>query len=232
MEKIICQTCGQNKDIDCFSIRSDTLKPRKQCKDCYNSVRRPTRNAHRQEHREEENIKAKIWREKNPDLIKANSARYRQKYGEKIKNWLRQYRKEHPEKTKETAKKSYLSHREARIERAKEYNETQKSKPGFLEKMRQKSKESYKRWIEKNPLANRQRNHRRRVSIKGDFSAQEWIALCEKHNNRCLCCGEKKPLEIDHILPVSKGGANTIDNLQPLCVSCNRSKGTKHIDYR
>lgn len=232
MEKIICQTCGQNKDIDCFSIRSDTLKLRKQCKDCYNSIRRPTRKSHRQEHREEENIKAKIWREKNSDLRKAQSARYRQKYGEKIKNWLCQYRKEHPEKTKETAKKSYLFHREARIDYAKKYYSEKKEESGFFEKMRQKSKDGYKRWIEKNPLANRQRNHRRRVSIKGEFSAQEWKELCEKYDNRCLCCGEKKALEIDHVLPVSKGGANTIDNLQPLCVSCNRSKGTKHIDYR
>jgi 5-methylcytosine-specific restriction endonuclease McrA len=30
--------------------------------------------------------------------------------------------------------------------------------------------------------------------------------------------------EHDHIMPVSKGGVNTIDNIQLLCVACNRTK--------
>lgn len=49
----------------------------------------------------------------------------------------------------------------------------------------------------------------------------------------CKKCGtsvEKEPnllLEIDHIIPVSKGGLTTEDNLQTLCWRCNRSKGAK-----
>ncbi|MBR2352886.1 MAG: HNH endonuclease, partial [Clostridia bacterium] len=34
-------------------------------------------------------------------------------------------------------------------------------------------------------------------------------------------------LEVDHIIPVSKGGKSTLDNLQTLCERCNRGKGTK-----
>ncbi len=36
-------------------------------------------------------------------------------------------------------------------------------------------------------------------------------------------------LEVDHILPLSKGGMTTVDNLQTLCWKCNRSKGAKLI---
>lgn len=49
----------------------------------------------------------------------------------------------------------------------------------------------------------------------------------------CRQCGvsvEQEPhllLEIDHIIPVSKGGLTTEDNLQTLCWRCNRSKGAK-----
>ena len=47
---------------------------------------------------------------------------------------------------------------------------------------------------------------------------------------RCRECGASKDetsLEIDHILPVAKGGTNDIDNLQTLCRECN---GMKHTD--
>lgn len=55
----------------------------------------------------------------------------------------------------------------------------------------------------------------------------------ERDNFTCKCCGvstEQEPhllLEIDHIVPVSKGGLTTEDNLQTLCWRCNRSKGAK-----
>ena len=55
----------------------------------------------------------------------------------------------------------------------------------------------------------------------------------ERDGYTCKHCGasvEQEPhllLEIDHIIPVSKGGLTTEDNLQTLCWRCNRSKGAK-----
>ena len=55
----------------------------------------------------------------------------------------------------------------------------------------------------------------------------------ERDHYTCKQCGvsvEQEPhllLEIDHIVPVSKGGLTTEDNLQTLCWRCNRSKGAK-----
>ena len=46
---------------------------------------------------------------------------------------------------------------------------------------------------------------------------------------RCRECGASKDetsLEIDHIVPVARGGTNNIDNLQTLCRECNRMKHT------
>jgi len=49
----------------------------------------------------------------------------------------------------------------------------------------------------------------------------------------CLCCGKNNVvLSMDHVVPLSVDGKNLISNIQPLCVSCNSSKGVKVIDYR
>ena len=57
-----------------------------------------------------------------------------------------------------------------------------------------------------------------------------------RDNYTCQICGNstyKEPnllLEIDHIIPVSKGGKTTPENLQTLCWKCNRSKSNKSQD--
>jgi len=53
-----------------------------------------------------------------------------------------------------------------------------------------------------------------------------------RHGNSCLKCGSNYKLALDHIIPVSKGGRNCIENLQPLCKNCNSSKGSNIVDYR
>ncbi len=46
-----------------------------------------------------------------------------------------------------------------------------------------------------------------------------------RDSGRCVKCGNNENLEFDHIIPVSKGGANTTRNIQLLCEKCNREKG-------
>lgn len=64
------------------------------------------------------------------------------------------------------------------------------------------------------------------------FTVEEWNDLCARHNNRCAACQVEGPLTVDHIVPVSRMGASTIDNIQPLCRSCNNRKRTAIIDHR
>ena len=43
----------------------------------------------------------------------------------------------------------------------------------------------------------------------------------------CAACGNRDRIELDHIIPISRGGRHSIGNVQPLCRSCNASKGAK-----
>lgn len=87
------------------------------------------------------------------------------------------------------------------------------------------------------PEYNQAQTSKRSRLIKngGKFSLIEWLTLKEKYNFSCLCCKQQEPLirlSPDHIIPISRGGKNTIDNIQPLCSDCNSRKWAKTIDYR
>ena len=84
---------------------------------------------------------------------------------------------------------------------------------------------------------------------RGDFYLNDdvWKAICrvergkvtnrmrfsiyERDGYRCKKCGRRtKDLEVDHIIPIAKGGKSTYDNLQTLCHRCNYKKGS-NIEY-
>ena len=55
--------------------------------------------------------------------------------------------------------------------------------------------------------------------------------LLEKWDRKCAYCGKTDiPLEIEHIVPKSKGGSNRVGNLTLACTACNRKKGNKPLE--
>lgn len=141
----------------------------------------------------------------------------------------KKYREDNPEKRKEQEIKGSRKWRENNPEKVKEYSREYREKNIEIEK------EKERQWRINNPKKKSILNAIRRALLRGStgkFTHNEWIALCERYNNKCVCCGETKELTIDHVIPLSKGGRNDIDNIQPLCKSCNSSKKDKTIDYR
>ena len=59
------------------------------------------------------------------------------------------------------------------------------------------------------------------------FSFDEKAKVIARYNGRCVHCDTDHKLAIDHIVPLAKGGTNSILNLQLLCENCNTSKGAR-----
>lgn len=105
----------------------------------------------------------------------------------------------------------------------------------WREANRERYRELINEWRRNNydPAANAAACSARRAKLaeRGAFSKEEWLDLCEKYDYKCINCGAPEQ-HADHVVPLSQGGVNTIDNIQPLCRPCNSRKGTNTIDYR
>lgn len=77
--------------------------------------------------------------------------------------------------------------------------------------------------------------------LDGDFSVKQWDDLVKKHDGKCAMCGKVKKLTYDHKISLKRWPewakkhhpnyrANDIENIQPLCSWCNKSKGSKIED--
>lgn len=119
----------------------------------------------------------------------------------------------------------YLKYRGKKIADAVEYHRTHK----------EKAKIWRNKWRKLNPekVKFHKRNHEyRKNHAIGNHTLQEWEELKAKHGHRCAICGKIEPeikLTEDHIIPLSRGGTNKIENIQPLCLSCNSSKGNRNF---
>jgi 5-methylcytosine-specific restriction endonuclease McrA len=59
------------------------------------------------------------------------------------------------------------------------------------------------------------------------MTPRKTIEVFARDGFRCAYCGENRELQVDHIVPIARGGTDALDNLQTLCRSCNQIKGAK-----
>jgi 5-methylcytosine-specific restriction endonuclease McrA len=60
--------------------------------------------------------------------------------------------------------------------------------------------------------------HRRRITRRAVFARDGWA---------CQYCGSRQNLTVDHVIPRSKGGPSTWENIVASCAPCNRRKGDR-----
>jgi 5-methylcytosine-specific restriction endonuclease McrA len=216
MKTKICHKCRAEKPLEDFYKDKSSKDGRfHDCKQCWHE--HDTKRYH--DNPEFHKRRARQWERDNPERHKAQQKAWNTEATANgyFRDWYwrnhdkelarqREWRRNNPEKEKEHIKKGSARHRITR-----------------------------KEWQRLNPLKGRQYAHTRRarkISNGGTFTDNEFLAVCEQYGNKCLCCGSTENLTPDHIIPLSRGGKNIIENIQPLCLTCNKRKGTKIIDYR
>jgi len=148
------------------------------------------------------------------------------------------------------AQREYNAKNSARnTARAVEWNRTNKARrkeivQGYVERFPERRRESSRLDHIKNRDARnaRIREHRKRnmdqargyvLARRGRIKASAKLVtvkeIAKMYASVCTYCGSSDKIEIDHIVPLSKGGRHSIGNLTPACRSCNGSKGNKFL---
>ena len=147
------------------------------------------------------------------------------------------YRQNNPEKMKEYERKRYyltldyrkeyrINHRDELNAYSKEYASTH-------------SQEAVKRsrdWAKNNPERHRilqqiaaRRRYARKLKAEGTFNLNDILNILFEQSNLCAYCGIRvyDDFQIDHIIPLSRGGSNWPDNLAVSCKNCNAQKNAR-----
>jgi 5-methylcytosine-specific restriction endonuclease McrA len=173
------------------------------------------------------------YREKNREKLRIAGREYYQQNKDKYQDYYtankehiesrkREWRLENPDKVKDYSAKTRLKREEEG--KTKEYF----SRPEVKAKVAARRAQ----WKKDNPDKVAASGHKRRYADRGSFTAEEWQELLFDCGGFCLKCGSSASIVKEHIIPLSVGGMNTIDNLQPLCQTCNGSKYKSIADYR
>lgn len=194
------------------------------CRDCFNAQARAERNANLEHYR----TTKKKYSETNKDHYRELKRAHQKAHPENYAEALHKYRDNHREEINTKA-------RERRQQNLEHYREIgRKSYERHAEERRKYSIEYFKEHPEKS-IAATNRRRALKLAAEGSHTEEEWQELKAFYDYKCLCCGKREPeikLTRDHVVPLTQGGSDSIDNIQPLCARCNSSKTNKHIDYR
>lgn len=216
----VCSKCEQELTVDSFhkdKSREDGLQSC--CKKCvkqYQQSNAEKRKQYRIDNKDRTNKyyqdnkvaiaeRHKLYRQDHKEIL----TKQRKQYKQDNKDVIAQQRKQYRQDNKETIAKYNKQHRSKNLETIKEHNRRYDRE--HLEE-RRIGKQKYR--ARKNMLIN-------------TLTIEQWENIKLYFNNECAYCGKALPLAQEHLIPVSKGGEYTHNNIVPSCKACNCSKNNR-----
>jgi 5-methylcytosine-specific restriction endonuclease McrA len=208
-------------------------------------------------HREEILIARAAYRVAHREELRVDAAiRYAAHRDERL-FYSRTYHAEHREEIRAKKAADYIEHREERIAAAADYRATHPEEifaswTAYHAEHREErrvysadyraadpehARAAAAKWSAENPLAIRAIANRRRARKRSapgkPYTAAEFLVLCETASWQCSYCPailDIVTVQADHIIPLSRGGSNGIENIAVSCGPCNRSKHNIPLD--
>lgn len=167
---------------------------------------------------------ARRRRIEKPEIVREEQRLYRLNNQDKIKADKRVWH----QANKERKKVQWAAWKVANPERAKDIQRRYRARHRVRENARISA---YQKLYPEKCLARRQNRRAREVNAEGSFTTQDIYNLWLDQEGRCAYCGcainyrGKGKFQIDHVMPLVKGGTNYPSNLALCCKPCNQSKG-------
>lgn len=140
---------------------------------------------------------------KDPERQRAYAREWLKRNRQKARDAVRRWSKAHPEQRRAAKRLYYARHPE-------------------------RHKAAMVAYYMSHPEVRRAKSNAYRARARqaaGHFTSAEWRGLVESHGGKCAYCLLVAPLEVDHRIPLKRGGTNWIANILPACGPCNRKKG-------
>lgn len=187
-------------------------------------------------------VKNKRLRAENPELHRQRYRDWRAANPDKAKAAKLSWEDRNPDKVKAQQASQYRKHRVKRLAQQKEYSSKNADKIlvrviEWTKKNPDKSKTYKAKWAAKNPDVVRIIGHNRRARSRaadGRCTKSDIDRIFKAQKGKCAYCRTSLAdgFDMDHIVPLAKGGSNHPSNIQLCCESCNCSKSARDpIDF-
>lgn len=245
-----CRKCKESKPLNDFRFCKSQRYGyyRSDCRDCECASWKTPENLKRSA------VNAQRWRERNPEKAREVNRRHRQtdKFRDRWKAYrernrdklnaqhrsryaanpsrLRNHAKTYAKKYPERVKARYQRWREANKEHVQKYQEEHNKKRA--EQMRQYARLRRKNMSVEDKLRQAEDCARRRARMHNTPKLERISrkAIIERDHSTCYLCDRvlsAKEITLDHVIPLTKGGPHTFDNLKVACRPCNSRKRCK-----
>lgn len=160
------------------------------------------------------------YRQDNAEKIKKRKREYNAKNSEKYKPYFKNYREKNKEKIT-MVQKDY---------RLKNAEKIKKQRHEYKEMHRKELSEKTKEYKKLNPeiVNNYTAKRKSKKRLNGVFLVSK-KELKKIYSSNCFYCGSNKSIQMDHVIPISKGGRHSIGNIIPACAKCNLDKRDKYL---